>query len=218
MDYGQDNYTTPTNVQTYLGRTLTAQENGILVYVIPAASRWIDDALGTIFDDVVTNGTGVTSRQYRGGFQRINIDPCQSISAVQAINPYNNTVWYTYSTPLEYIQEPYNLPVKTELIMRVNEFTGNNLDWPGGDISIRVTGLFTSYDYVHNQIPFDIQMLVNHISSVFMQNYQNTDVFVREGIEGFVAQKNMNNMNDILKDDPMVTRILAKYERIWLED
>lgn len=220
MDLGNDQYTTPTAVQTYLDRTLDTNELAILQYVIPAASRWIDRALGTNFSKLNTAafgqaGSGFTQLHFRGGVKEINIKPCQQISLVQAINPYDFSVWYTYSTPLEYTAEPYDQTVKTSLIMKANEFTGPNLIWPPGDNSVMVTALFTEYDYVNNTYPFDIVLLCNHISGVWLQNNNNAEPVQRESVEGHMVMK---RIDDLLASDPMFQRVLDSRQEIWLED
>lgn len=218
MDYGKDSYTTVNNVQTYLDRTLTANEQAILNYVIPAASRWIDRTLGSCFDNLDESiPASWTKRYYAGGKREINIHPCQQITKVEAINPYDFSVWYTYAQPLEYTQEPYNLTVKTSLRMRLNEFTGNDLKWPadGNLESIAVTALFTEYDYTAADYPADIKLLCNHISAVFLQNNQNAEPVQRESIEGHLVIK---RIDDLLLSDPMVSRIVESRQEVWLEE
>lgn len=224
MDYGVDSYTTAAAVQTYLDRTLTANETAILAYVIPAASRWIDRALGTNFDKLNkdipfgTAGTGWTQKHFGGGHQEINVRPCQQILYVQAINPYDFSVFYTYSSPLEYTAEPYDLTVKRSLVLKANEFTaseGEGLKWPGDQNGIMVTALFTEYDYVADSYPKDIITLCNHVSAVWMQNNQNTDVVQKEQVEGHLIMK---RMDDLLATDPMVTRVMQSREEVWLDE
>lgn len=216
MDAGKDSYTTPTAVQTYLDRTLTANELAILNYVIPAVSRWIDRTLGTNFDDVKNNGRGLEAKHFQGGLREISIKPCQGITLVQAINPYDFSVWYTYTQPLEYTQEPIDSPIKRSLRMKLNEFTGNNLAWPGeGDPDlVQVTAWFTEYDYVNNQIPQDIVTLCNHVSAVWLQNNQNAEPIQREQVEGHLVMK---RIDDLLLSDPMVTRVIQSREEVWLD-
>lgn len=221
MDYGKDNYTTAAGVMTYLGRELDDNETGVLAYVIPAACRWIDRTLGTNFDNLPVNipfgqnGSGWKQLHFGGGYQEVSIRPCQQITLVQAINPYDFSVWYTYSTPLEYIAEPYDYPVKRSLRMKMNEFTGNNLKWPGDQNGIMVTALFTEYDYVNGCYPSDIVTLANHIAAVWLQNNQNAEGVAREEVEGHMVQK---RMDDLLEKDPMVTRVLESREEIWLDE
>jgi hypothetical protein len=226
MDYGNDSYTTPTAVQTYLDRTLDANELAILAYVIPAASRWIDRTLGSNFDNLPTNVPfdptnptnplcGWQQKRFAGGHQEINIKPCQQILYVQSINPYDFSVWYTYSTPLEYTAEPYDFTVKRSLRMKANEFTGNNLMWPGDVDGVQVTALFTEYDYVHGTYPNDIILLCNHISAVWLQNNQNAEPVQRESLEGHMVIK---RIDDLLASDPMVTRVIESRQEVWLDE
>lgn len=222
MDYGKDSYTTAAAVQAYLDRTLTTNETNALAYIIPAASRWIDRTLGTNFDNLNNTipfgqpGTGWTQKHFQGGEREINIKPCQQITLVQAVNPYDFSVWYTYSQPLEYTQEPYDLPVKRSLRMKLNEFTGNNLKWPGtGDPDlVMVTALFTEYDYVNSCYPNDIVLLCNHIAAVWLQNNQNAEPVQREQLEGHMVMK---RIDDLLASDPMVTRVVQSREEVWLD-
>lgn len=220
MDLGNDSYTTAAAVGTYLDRTLDPNEDTILSYVIPAASRWIDRTLGTNFDNLNQAafgqaGSGALQLHFSGGKREINIRPCQQITAVQSINPYDFSVWYTYTQPLEYTAEPYDLPVKRSLRMKMNEFTGNNLEWPGDIDGVMVTGLFTEYDYVHNCYPNDIVLLCNHISAVFLQNNQNAEPVQREALEGHMVIK---RIDDLLASDPMVNRVIQSRQEVWLEE
>lgn len=226
MDLGNDDYTTVTAVQTYLARTLSPEEMQILAYVIPSASRWIDRALGTNFDKLPINVPfnvnspinplcGWSQRHISGGYREISVAPCQQILSVQAINPYDFSVWYTYTAPLEYTPEPYDYPVTRSLRMNANEFTGNDLKWPGGVNSIMVTALFTEYDYKHDCYPFDIVLLCNHIASVWLQNNDNTDAIQREKVEGHEVIK---RLNDLLAGDPMFQRVLDSRQEVCLED
>ena len=220
MDLGKDSYTTVQGVQTYLARDLDSNEQAILGYVIPAVSRWIDRTLGTCFDYLdKTNPANWTARHFAGGWQEINITPCQAITLVQAINPYDFSVFYTYTQPLEYTQEPYDTPVKKSLRMRMNEFTGNNLQWPGGTESIMVTALFTEYDYTAaggaGDYPSDIKTLCNHMSAIWLQNNQNAEPIQREQIDGHMIMK---RIDDLIASDPMVTRVIDSRAEVWLED
>lgn len=214
MDYGKDPYTTASAVQTYLNRTLETDEFSILSYVIPAVSRWIDKALGTNFDKLDQN-SGVTAKHFSGGYQEISIRPCQNITLVQAINPYDFSVWYTYTTPLEFTAEPYDYPVKRSLVMKMNEFTGKDLKWPGDQNGIMVTGLFTEYDYINNTYPSDIVTLANHIAAVWLQNNQNAEPVQRESLEGHMVMK---RIDDLLASDPMFQRVLDSRQEIWLDE
>lgn len=226
MDYGNDSYTTAAAIQTYLDRTLDQDELNILAYVIPAASRWIDRTLGTNFDNLPTNVPfDVTNpnnpacgwKQYRfaGGYREINIKPCQNILLVQSINPYDFSVFYTYTSPLEFTAEPYDFVVRRSLRMKLNEFTGNDLRWPGDVDSIMVTALFTEYDYVHSCYPNDIVLLCNHIAATWLQNNQNAEPVQRESVEGHSVIK---RIDDLLASDPMVTRVIDSRQEVWLDE
>lgn len=226
QNYGNDPYTTVAQVQQYLNRTLESNEQATLGFVIPAVSRWIDRTLKTTFTKLPTNVAfdlnnpnnplcGWKQLHFGGGYREMSIRPCQQILSVQAINPYDFSVWYTYTSPLEYTAEPFDYSVKNSMRMNANEFTGNDLKWPGGQNSIMVTALFTEYDYDLGCYPNDIVLLANHISAVWMQNSDNTDPTMREHVEGHEIYK---QLDDMLKNDPMVTRVLQSREEVWLEE
>lgn len=221
MDIGRDNYTTTQHIQAYLDRDLSTNEVNALGYIIPAVCRWVDRTLGTNFDKLNkdipfgTTGSGWTQRKFKGGYREIEVTPCQQIITVEAINPYDFSIWYTYTQPLEYTQEPYDYPVKRTLRMRRNEFTGTNLIWPGDLEGIQVTALFTEYDYAKDQYPSDIILLVNHMCAVWLQNNQNAESIQREQVEGHMVMK---RIDDLLASDPMVTRVIQSRSDIWLED
>lgn len=218
MDFGQDNYTTVAQIQAYLGRDLSADETASLKFIIPAVSRWIDRTLGSCFDKLDktkpygTAGSGWTQRHFSGGHRVIDLTPCQNILTVAALNTYDNTVFYTYQTPLEFLVMPYDTTVKTYLEMRRNEFTGPHTSWPGGEGNILVTALFTEYDYVNDRYPTDIVLLSNHVSAVWLQNNQSTDSVEKEQVEGHMVQYKVAD----LEHDPMVTRILQSRDDVWL--
>ena len=230
MDYGKDSYTTVTQVQTYLARSLSPDEKAILAWVIPAVSRWIDRTLGTNFDKLSTSvpfdptnptnpACGWQQKRFAGGHREINIKPCQQILFVQSINPYDFSVWYTYTQPLEYTQEPYDFPVKRSLRMKMNEFTGNNLMWPGDVDGVQVTALFTEYDYTLNGgaggYPNDIVLLANHVCGIWLQNNQNAEPVQKESLEGHMVIK---RIDDLMLSDPMITRVIESREEVWLDE
>lgn len=207
-------YTDTTKVANYLGITLTVKQTAALAMLIPAVTKWINRYLGSQFDKA-----DPSSRYFKGNYRNISIDPCQAITAVEAINPFDNTVWYTYQTPLEYIAEPYNEDVKTYLTLRANEFTADEgLGFPGGknnDISIKVTAKFSEYDYTNDKVPEDIVSVATIIASVWLENNSRAAGLMRENIEGHLIEQ---SFDDILEKDPLVSRVLESRKEIWLED
>lgn len=225
QEYGNDSYTTVAAVQTYLDRTLSASELAVLAYVIPAVSRWIDRTLGTCFDNLPTGVPfdaanpanplcGWSQKHFGGGYNEINVRGCQQILLVQAVSPYDNSVWYTYTSPIEYIAEPYDYAVRRSLRMRRNEYS-TEMRWPGGVDGILVTALFTEYDYVNDCYPSDIVLLANHVCAIWLQNNQNADAIQTEQVEG---HKIIKRLVDLMATDPMVTRVLQSREEVWLEE
>src|SRR3990167_9761763 len=99
-------YVTKLQLETYLKRNLTENEEAFLVILAPAIKRWIDAKLSTTFDPVEPS-----TRTYDGNCYELDIDPVQDITAVSNINS-DGSVSYTYSTGTEIIYEPANATIK----------------------------------------------------------------------------------------------------------
>ena len=196
------NYTDATKISQSLQRSLTSDERAALTgYILKAVDKWIDRKLETTF-----SSQAATTRYYDGGDHTVDIDPVQQVSEIKSVNN-DNTDSYIYTENTEFVLEPVNEDVKTEIVYR-----GRNTRYPFGNARIAVTGKFTEYDYTNNEVPSDIVMLATRICSDIIQaSSQSTNANVAsESLEGHsISYKNVNEIIDKTAfEDPFVAGIL----------
>lgn len=200
-------YTTATLISNYLQRTLTADETAYLVILIPAIKIWLDRKLGTTFDSAAE-----TTRYYDGGGNVVNIDPATTITAVKT---YNNdgTLADTYTDLEDYVAEPINETVKTQLVRRSGIF-------PRGNRRVAVTAVFSEYDATNTKVPEDIQVAATRIAAdVLQSSSQSTTANVAsESLEGHsISYKNPNEIIDkVAMEDPFVMSILEQRRELFV--
>lgn len=136
-------YTDTDQIESAIGRDLSEDEKANLIVLVPAVQAWIDNYTSSTFDEVEE----ATTRYYDGGSCSLDIDPCTAITAITSVDDVDQSVSYTYVDVEDYIAEPVNKTVKTEIRRRYGSF-------PRGIANIAVTALFTEYD---GQVPTDIQ-------------------------------------------------------------
>lgn len=202
-------YTDSSIVSDYLQRTLTAQESDTLAMLIPAVSKWIDNHLGTTFNET----DEVTTREYDGeGGSILTIDPCTSITSVVGVNQDFDTD-YAYDAD-DYVAMPQNDTVKTWLRKRAGR-------WPRGIANIAVTAIYGSYDAEAGGIPEDIQLIATRIVAGIIRgtyNDDNSEGIKRETIEGHSVEysTSSDNLQEIAMGDPLVKSLLAARREILL--
>ena len=141
-------YTTKTQLAKYLKRSLTSDEDALFDTMLGAVTKFINDYTGSNFDKV-----DATTRYYdtEGDCGNIiDIDPVQSVTKVSSLD-YDKTVGYDYTVDTEYLLEPLNETIKTQLINRFGH-------WGRSYQRVAVTGKFSEYDYENDAVPDDIQM------------------------------------------------------------
>lgn len=197
-------YTDETLIQNYLQRELSTDEVAMLISaIIPGVDKWINKSLDTRFDKV-----DATTRLYEGGGNSLDIDACTEISAIKALND-DGTDSYTYTTTTEYIAEPINETVKTELRKRYGCF-------PRGVNRISVTAKFSEYD---GMVPKDIQIAATRICANLLASSTNTGFLVSEELEGHkVVYQSARGGGEIIDkvafNDPIVSAILDQRREI----
>lgn len=205
------NYTTKANIESYLGRLLTTNENNFLVVLLPAIDKWIDRMLETTFADV-----SPTTRYYDGGYASIDIDPCTAITAIEHRDIYGSVI-YTYQTQ-DYILEPANQTVKTELRLR---FLRNNeladTDWspgakfPRGIENLAITAKFSEYD---GAVPEDVVLAATRLAAIMLRSSGNLDGVESETIEGHQVAYNVRYIDKLGTSDPIVQGFLTSRKRL----
>jgi hypothetical protein len=197
-------YTSTTLVSNYLQRALTSNETTLLSTLIPAIKLFIDQETDSNFSSATP-----TTRYYRGGGRTIDIEPCQNITSVQALDLYD-VAYYTYVIGQDYVIEPANDTVKREIIKRYGCFES-------GERRIAVTATFTEYI---NDVPADIKMVATRLAAVVISNAKivNQGNLSRESLEGHEVMYNSAAMlNDAASSDPFIRKTLEQRSEIMVE-
>ena len=181
-------YTDQTTIQSFLKRTLSADEITILPLILEVVDTYINSTIG-IFGNVAES-----SKYYSGGLQIIDIDNCFSISKVELVDEYN-IVTYTYLSN-EVLYLPSNESGKKYLEKRYGKF-------PCGKSNLKVTGKFA----IALSVPNDIKYLATYLSgqlfsSNIVANLQS------ESIEGY-----SRTFNKMLEENQILKLIMDKYTK-----
>lgn len=200
-------YTTSTLIGNYLQRTLTTNETSFLAILIPAIKIWIDKKLGSTFDSATA-----TTRYYDGGYQNIDIDPCNTITTISALNSDGTTSYaYDLTTTPEIVYEPVNETVKRELRKRYGQF-------PSGKQNIAVTAVFSEYDSV---VPTDIQTIATIMAGEVLNqgDVGGSGAIASESVEGHSVTYDTSNgaLDGISSTNPNIMGVLEQRRELLVE-
>lgn len=198
------NYTDDTLISTYLKRDLTPEEHGTLSILMPAVKLWIDKYTNTTFDEASSSTRYFDS----DGGEIIDIDPVSAVTAIASVDD-DGVVNYTYTLTTEYLLEPVNETIKSELRRRVG-------CWPHGAQRIAVTGKFSRYNA---GVPQDIKMAATKICADMLNAGGNDASNIKsESIEGHsITYRDPNETIDkVAVSDPTVISILTSYKGVSL--
>lgn len=200
-------YTTQAQIEQYLQRTLTANEVSFLTTLLPAIKTWIDKKLNSNFDTA-----SETTRYYDGGNQNLDIDPCNTITAVSSLNDDGTTGYaYDLTTTPEVLYEPRNETVKRELRKRGGKF-------PHGIQNIAVTALFTEYD---GAVPQDIQTIATILASGVINQGKNASSggnIASESLEGHSVTYDTsdNTIEGVSSMNPAIVGLLEQHRELYV--
>lgn len=197
-------YTTQTQIEDFMNRSLTAHEVAALTAIIPAVKLWIDHYLNSTFDSV-----SPTTRNFESCISSLDIDPCTNITAMTSNDPYN-IAYYTYQT-FEYVLEPINETVKREIRLRYGTF-------PEGTSNISVTATFSEYD---GGVPEDIQIAATRIAAGIINAGKMAGAggnLQEESLEGHTVRYNITNnaINTLASSDPILQAILGTRREVLI--
>lgn len=204
------NYTDATKIGQFLQRTLNANETSALSgYILDAVDRWINRKLHSQFDNAVPS-----TRYFDGGGRTIDLDPCQSITAVAAYND-DGSASYSYTNNNEYVAEPVNETIKRELVLR-----GRNLYFPHGNRRIAVTATFSEWE---GGVPGDIVLAATRLAGGILNagKYSGQgENLQEEQLEGHMVRYNItnNSINTLAETDPILEGILGERREIYIYD
>jgi hypothetical protein len=196
-------YTDVSKIENLLQRTLTTHEQASLTFVLPAIKQWIDNKTGSTFDE-----TAESTRYYDGGSSSIDLDPCTEITAVKTLNN-DNTDSQEYTLYDEYVVEPQNSNVKTEIVRRHGCFTR-------GLRRVAVTAKFSEYDA---GVPFDIQNIATRLAASVIRGSKNdlgSGGLKSESLEGHSVTyaTSSDEINSIAEGDPFIKSALSQRAEI----
>jgi hypothetical protein len=189
-------YTTQANVEAYLKRELTTDEENLFANQLKSVENWINNQIGGSFGDV-----SETTRYYDGSGESIlSIDPVMSVTSVKLVD----------SEELEV--EEYEMGIDYELRPR-NESVFTWIDFgrigctPWGIANISVTGKFTL-----GEVPDDIEYLATYIMAQLFTRQDNVSSgdLKSETIEGY--SRTFNTIKEYSQDS-VVQSILEKYTK-----
>lgn len=202
-------YTDQSTIENYLQRTLNASETGFLTVLLPAITLWLNNLLGSNFDNA-----SETTRYYNGGFRNLDIEPCKDITAVTALNDDgSNSYAYDLTTTPEVIAEPLNSTIKRELRKR-------NGCFPSGLKRIAVTAKFTEYD---GAIPTDIKLIATILAAETLNQGKIASSggnVASESLEGhsITYDTSASALDAIATKNPNIQSMLDQRKELYLED
>lgn len=196
-------YTTTSLVSTYLGGALTADEQALFAVLLPAVTRWIDQTLSSHFDTV-----SASDRYFDAEGAIIDIDPCQAITAIEAVD-HENATSYAYTEGTEYVLYPLNETVKNELRARAKG------GFTRGVKRIKINAKFTEYDFTNSKVPEDIQTLATRLIASQLRGLS-ADTAVdeagvkKESVEGHSIEylTSESYLEQLSSSDPIVSALL----------
>lgn len=181
-------YTTIGNVQAFLRRDITEDEELIIPLLIKAVDSFLDTELEGSYGN-----TTPTTKYYDGGERILNIDPARDITKVAAVDRYENEL-FTYELNSYFECRPRNDTIKRWIEKRDGCF-------PKGIANIAVTATFTLGD----TIPDDLKYLATYlIVKLITENI--TGDLKSESIEGY-----SRTFKDFSTQDDTVRFILNQY-------
>lgn len=200
-------YTTATLIGNNLKRALTSDETALLAMLIPAVQRYIDRVLDSTFDTAVA-----TSRLYDiEDSSVVDIDPCQSISAVAYVDRDGVSSQDYIAT--DYVAEPVNETIKRWLHMRGRVHGHRQL------ANIKVTAKFTEYDFAGSKVPEDIQLVATQICADLVGLIAGSETNIKsESIEGHTVTYGnaVDNISYAVQNSPLVQGIINSRKDITL--
>lgn len=197
-------YTTTSLVSNYLDRALTADEQALFAVLLPAVTRWIDQTLSSHFDTV-----SATERFYDAEGGIVDIDPCQAITAISAVD-YESQADYAYTEGTEYVLYPLNDTVKNEIRARAKG------GFTRGVKRLKVSAKFTEYDFTNSKVPEDIQLLATRLIASQLRGLS-ADAGVddagvkKESVEGHSVEyvTSADYLTQISSSDPIISALLS---------
>ena len=181
-------YSTQVNIEAFLQRSLTSNEETLLSAVQTAVDNWINHTLRGLFGSAEES-----TRYYDGGSSIVDIDPANDVTNVQLVSS-DKTVTHTYTLNEDFESQPISEDIKRWIEKRDGKF-------PSGLSNIAVTATFV----LASEVPEDISYLATYlVGKMFGESV--TGDLTRESIEGY-----SRSFKTFVANDETAKMILDQY-------
>ncbi len=166
-------YTSKANVEAYLGRSLTTQENTLLDGFIEYLSQFINSYTNRIWNDISGSDPSASSKVYDGeGNRELRLnDSVKSITKIEILDNLGSV--YLTLLPADFISYPLNRDVTESIALRSYMF-------PNRRACIKVYGKFTD-----GTVPADVISVCTALVGRYINNASTNGGFKKESIEGY---------------------------------
>jgi hypothetical protein len=166
-------YTSKANVEAYLGRSLTTQENTLLDGFIEYLSQFINSYTNRVWNDISGSDPLASSKVYDGeGNRELRLnDSVKSVTKVEILDNLGGV--YLTLLPADFICYPLNRDVTESIALRSYMF-------PNRRACIKVYGIFTD-----GTVPADVISVCTALVGRYINNASTNGGFKKESIEGY---------------------------------
>lgn len=160
---------TQSDLQTRLGRTLTADEATAFTIINSAVQSYVESLIGSSVESA-----SASTRYFDGGVHNLSIDPCTDITAIKYVDD-DTDVEYTFDSS-DVTKEPINKTLKTYLRNRLGKFsTGIN--------NVAVTAKFSIFGDTET-----LNIIKDAMLSYLSSEIENSSNITKESIEGYSVE------------------------------
>lgn len=166
-------YTSKANVEAYLSRSLTSQENVLLNGIIEYLSQFINSYTNRVWNDISGTDPSASSKIYDGeGNRELRLnDSVKSITKIEILD--NSGGVYLTLLPADFITYPLNRDVTESIALRSYMF-------PNRRACVKVYGKFTD-----GAVPADVISVCTALVGRYINNASTNGGFKKESIEGY---------------------------------
>lgn len=166
-------YTNKANVEAYLSRDLTTQENTLLDGIIEYFSQFINSYTNRVWIDIDGEDPDPSSKIYDGeGNRELRLnDSVKEITKVEILD--NSGGVYLTLLPDDIINYPLNREITESIALR-------NYIFPNRRASVKIYGIFTD-----GNVPADVITICTALVGRYINNASTNGGFKKESIEGY---------------------------------
>jgi len=167
-------YTDQEKIESYIDRSLTANETALLEYLIEQVSQFNSDDTHREWDSLDGEDPEAETRLFDGnGKKELGIDDFSSLEEVNILDS-NGDTYVTIDDPDDYILYPLNATIKESVYLRSYIF-------PDGPGRVSIKAVFSS-----GEVPNAVVMVATALCGKYISRFSQTaSAFKRESIEGY---------------------------------